>query len=143
MTTRLFLAAMLIVFTAAANFNCASSKSYAKLQSVRIIDAGEVMSTYEMSEEDKAAVRVAAKNVNLDPEYVFKHAQESGWPNPLSDFNYRIEHPAEIQALKARIFADLGESYILIIPKKENKGSKFPFTQDVFMVFKKRGISAR
>ena len=141
MTIRSLLICFAIALTAVLNFKCASTNNYSKLRAVTIVMPGEVYSTYNMDESEKAKVTEAANKSKTSPDYVFSKAQETGWPKPLNDFSYRIDNPKEIEALKVRIFADMGEDkYLLIVPAKENKGSALNITEDIFMVYRKVAV---
>lgn len=144
MTIRHFLFCLLIGLIAFSNLKCASTKNYKSFPAAKITMPGEIYSTYEMSEDEKARVRIAAQKAGMDPEYVFKRALETGWQEPLSDFNYRIENPDKIQALNVRIFADLDEErYMLIVPYQENKKNTMNITEDIFLIYRKVAVKKR
>jgi hypothetical protein len=118
----------------------AQSIKYKELQKAYISDAGEMMSTYELSGDEIEIIKEKAKSVNGDADYIISRATESGWPSPLNDFSYRIDHPAEIKALNVRLLADLGDLYIVVVPAKENKRGAFKIKEDIYIVFTKKGI---
>lgn len=113
-----------------------------KLKQVTITTPGDLYSTYEFSEADRNAIKVAVREDQSIVDDIGKYHVEENWPEPLNDFNWRIAHGDDIIKLHAYRICFLTESRVLlVVPYSKNKGNKaISFTRDIYFVMNSSAV---
>ncbi len=145
MKTQRILLSLLLIFLASSEFSYAQ-KSYKwmekKCLKVTIVDAGQLYSTYEVSEEEKKLLREKVKLNEQQIETLLKNCKESSWEGGMKDLDSRTNNNDIIQKFKAYKVAEFDNEYLLVIPTMLNQGLPKSFSQskDIFLIIGKSGV---
>lgn len=120
--------------------SCVSNVFAQKAKPVKIIDPGELYSTYELLQTEKDEIY---KQVNpAEYEQILKYCTEESWPEGINTLDERLAHVDGILSYKIFKVAELDESFILKIPAKQNskmKGDLKP-KHDFYFIISKKGV---
>jgi len=107
---------------------------------VKIIDPGELYSTYEFTEDEKAELKKQVKEAEYDK--ILNHYTEKKWPAGIDDLNERTDNPDKIKQYKVWIIATLQDKYVLKIPSAKNKHMPDEMVDDFdfYFVIGKSGV---
>jgi hypothetical protein len=114
---------------------------------VRIVDAGQLISTPNFRADADATARLRAAGIpEADFETVFARIEESGWPPKLASFDERIANPALVAALCPRRISPPGErrgDVLVIVVAGENQHMPDGWRPDVdiYMTFEAHGLA--
>ena len=113
-----------------------------KVDKVEIIIPGQLYSNYIFSRQELNTISTA---INGDAELLDEidayHVEQS-WPDPLSDFNWRIGHGSVISQFTAFRICEISEGKcLLVIPMEKNeKVNEVQLTRDIYFVMKTSAV---
>jgi Skp family chaperone for outer membrane proteins len=110
-------------------------------KSAKIIDPGQLYSSYNLSKEEESTIR---KQVGDEALSLIKNAcHENKWPTGISAFDDRQKAKEIVKKYKAFIVAEFGDKYVLWIPAKKNHKmpEEMQSRNDFFFIIGKKGVS--
>ena len=108
---------------------------------VTITDPGELYSTYELNDEEAAALKKEFGE-DLFKDITGKY-NEGAWPSKFGDFDTRIENEETTKKYKVFLVKEFDGKNLLVVPAKYNKGMGEGFApdSDFYLVIGDKGLN--
>lgn len=120
---------------------CAATTAFSqKAKPIKIVDPGELYSTYDLQQTEKDEISKQVKSGEY--EYILTHCNEDSWPEGINTLDERLENVEAIKNYKAFKVAKLDAIYVVKIPAKDNKKIKGDMKpeHDFYFIIGEKGI---
>lgn len=109
-----------------------------KVEKVEIIAPGQLYANYEFSAEELNTISVAVDGDKELLDEIDAYHVEQGWPDPLGDFSWRIDHGSVISQFEAYKICEISEGKcLLVVPLEKNrKLTEVVLMRDIYFVMK-------
>ncbi|HXH20355.1 MAG TPA: hypothetical protein VNJ07_14865 [Chitinophagales bacterium] len=112
-----------------------------KGKAAKILDAGELYSTYEFSEDEKEAIKKQVKPAEF--EKIMSYHTEDNWPDGIDNLDERLDLAEKMQEYNVVIIASLEDIYVLRVTPSKNKHmpDAMMTSHDFYFVIGRAGVS--
>lgn len=115
-----------------------------KATAVKITDMGEMYSTYNLSQAEKAEVSKQLNNKSMLDE-IIRYAKEGTWPDGVNTLQERLDSRKTMERYNFYKVASFGNKTIVSVPAEKNQHMPAAFIPQgpMYMIFASSAVSGK